>query len=109
MLFGCRSNVGVTMKNITKSNIIRSVVALAMAFSVAQASLLGYDDESVTENAHPAAAAVNVVETDQIVGGQALNIKVYVCLGLLAATPFFPLAIIPAIPVCFSVITGTLG
>ncbi len=108
MLFGCRSNVGVTMKNITKSNIIRSVVALTLAFSVAQASLLGYD-ESVTENAHPAAAAVDVVETDQIVGGQALNIKVYVCLGLLAATPFFPLAIIPAIPVCFSVITGTLG
>lgn len=96
------------MKYIKTQNIIRLAAALVLAVSVTQASLSA-DSSVARSNASATALSVQVLQADALVGGQASNVNLYICAALVLMSPFFPLAIIPAVPVCYNAYTSTLG
>ena len=100
--------MGVNMKYIKTQNIIRLAAALVLAVSVTQASLSA-DSSVARSNASATALSVQVLQADALVGGQASNVNLYICAALVLMSPFFPLAIIPAVPVCYNAYTSTLG
>lgn len=96
------------MKYIKMQNITRLAAALALAVSVTQGALLA-DGSVARSNAPATALSVQVQQADALAGGQASNVSLYICAALVLMSPFFPLAIIPAVPVCYNAYTSTLG
>ena len=108
MLFGSGPDMGVDMKYSKTQNVIRLATAFALAVSVTQASLSA--DGNVARGNSPATAlSVQALQADALVGGQASDVNLYICAALVLMSPFFPLAIIPAVPVCYNAYTSTLG
>lgn len=87
-------------------NYIRPVVAAVMALSITNASLAAHRQSGRGDMA-PVADAVQVLEAAHVVGGQAGGASI--CVALVAISPFFPPAILPAVFVCSRVLTETLG
>ena len=96
------------MRYIKTQNVIRLAAAFALAVSVTQASLPA-DGSVARSNAPATALSVQVPQADALAGGQASNVNLYICAALVLMSPFFPLAIIPAVPVCYNAYTSTLG
>lgn len=100
--------MGVNMKHTKTQNVIRLVATLALAISFTQAS--PFAQHGVGEpDAQATQAGIDVLQPDAVAGGQASNVDLYICAALVLMSPFFPVAIIPAIPVCYNAYTGTLG
>lgn len=96
------------MKYAKTQNLIRLVATLALAVSVTQTSLSAHGKTSRTK-APTTAHGVQVLEPEAVAGGQASYVDIYVCATMVLAAPFFPIVIIPAIPICYSAYTSTLG
>ena len=106
MLFGSSPDMGVDMKHMKSKNLIRLVAALALAVPVIQVSPV-VNGESVTVHAPATTGGIHVPAPDAVVGGQAISPPL--CVGLVLLAPFFPLAIVPAVPVCYHAYTSTFG
>lgn len=106
MLFSGRADMGVSMKYMKMKNVIRLVAILALAASVTRGSTGAQQGETGTSHASATAGSIHVMEADAVAGGQA--VESILCATLVLSSPFFPIAIIPAIPICYHAFVSPL-